>query len=92
MAKSNWGQIPVVDSQSEKIIGIVTRTDLLKAYSGSPSINSEKMNLSLQLEEHLSSNQLKLLKAIAETAHSMHMHVYLVGGVVRDILLKYPYP
>jgi len=90
MAKSNWGQIPVVDSQSEKIIGIVTRTDLLKAYSGTPSTNIEKMNLSLQLEEHLSSNQLKLLKSIAEIAHAMHMHVYLVGGVVRDILLKSP--
>jgi len=90
MAKSNWGQIPVVDSQNEKIIGIVTRTDLLKAYSGTPSVKSENMNLSLQLENHLSSIQLKLLRSIADTAHGLRMHVYLVGGVVRDIILKSP--
>ncbi len=88
MAKSNWGQIPVVHKQSKKIIGIVTRTDLLQAYSGIQSANRGKMNLAASLEENLNSNQIELIKGIAETAHEMKMHVYLVGGVVRDILLK----
>ena len=30
MTQSGWGQIPVIDPETEKIIAIVTRTDLLK--------------------------------------------------------------
>ena len=90
MAKSNWGQIPVIHKQSQKIIGIVTRTDLLQAYSGIQSPENGKMNLAATLEEALNPNQIKLIKTIAENAHEMKMHVYLVGGVVRDILLKSP--
>ncbi|KUK46959.1 MAG: hypothetical protein XD73_0156 [Anaerolinea thermophila] len=90
MAKSNWGQIPVVNKQDKKIIGIVTRTDLLQAYSGIQSPENGKMDLSSLLENTLKPNQMKLIKMIAETAHEMRMHVYLVGGVVRDIILKSP--
>ena len=35
MAASGWGQIPVVNEQG-KVIGIVTRTDLLKSLHGAP--------------------------------------------------------
>ncbi|HWQ84124.1 MAG TPA: CBS domain-containing protein, partial [Anaerolineales bacterium] len=34
MINSGWGQIPVVDPHSQAIIGIVTRTDLLKTLPG----------------------------------------------------------
>ncbi len=90
MAKSNWGQIPVVSKQNMKIIGIVTRTDLLQAYSGIQSPENGKMDLSSLLENSLTPNQMKLIRIIAKTAHEMRMHVYLVGGVVRDIILKSP--
>lgn len=90
MAKSNWGQIPVVSRQTMKVIGIVTRTDLLQAYSGIQSPENGKMDLSSLLEKSLNPDQMKLIRVIAETAHALRMHVYLVGGVVRDILLKSP--
>ena len=90
MAKSNWGQIPVVSKQDMKVIGIVTRTDLLQAYSGIQSPDNGKMDLSSLLENSLDPDQMNLIKIIAETAHEMRMHVYLVGGVVRDIILKSP--
>lgn len=90
MAKSNWGQIPVVQRETGKVIGIVTRTDLLQAYSGFPSPIHGKMNLAANLEESLNHLLLELVKVIASTAYEMRMHVYLVGGVVRDILLHSP--
>ena len=90
MAKSNWGQIPVMHKQSQKIIGIVTRTDLLQAYSGLQSPINGRMNLASILEKNLNSEQAELIKVIASTAYDMKMHVYLVGGVVRDILLNTP--
>ena len=51
MTDSGWGQIPVVDRQSGKIIGIVTRTDLLKTLSLKPSL-SARQNLAEKLEKH----------------------------------------
>lgn len=90
MAKSNWGQMPVVHKQTKKIIGIVTRTDLLQAYSGFQSPLNGKLNLATRLEENLNPVQKELVKVIADAAYEMKMHVYLVGGVVRDILLNSP--
>ncbi|MGV8026930.1 MAG: CBS domain-containing protein [Anaerolineaceae bacterium] len=90
MAKSNWGQMPVINKQTKKIIGIVTRTDLLQAYSGFQSPINGKMNLAVRLEENLNQVQKELVKVIADAAYEMKMHVYLVGGVVRDILLNSP--
>ena len=90
MAKSNWGQMPVVHKQTKKIIGIVTRTDLLQAYSGFQSPLNGNLNLAASLEENLNPVQKELVKVIADAAYEMKMHVYLVGGVVRDILLGSP--
>jgi len=90
MARVNWGQIPVVDKESGTIIGIVTRTDLLQAYSGAQSPFNGHINLATTLEENLNPLLLELVKVIAQVANEMKMHVYLVGGVVRDILLNAP--
>ncbi|HOJ01261.1 MAG TPA: CBS domain-containing protein [Anaerolineaceae bacterium] len=90
MARANWGQVPVVHRQTGKIIGIVTRTDLLQAYSGFQVPLSNQLNLAAQLEENMDAGQLELMKIIASAAHELKMHVYLVGGVVRDILLNSP--
>lgn len=88
MARSNWGQIPVMDAEDKQIIGIVTRTDLLQAYSGTRSPENGKINLAAKLEKNLNDEQVRLIKIIAEIAHQLHMHVYIVGGVVRDIILN----
>jgi tRNA nucleotidyltransferase (CCA-adding enzyme) len=48
------------------------------------------MNLSRQIEEYLPRRLLKLLKQISRQGAKLDQKVYLVGGVVRDLLLGYP--
>ena len=89
MTETGWGQIPVIDPQTNKIIGIVTRTDLLKTFNGQ-SILKERNNLASRLEEVLPESILALLKIIAQEAHKQHIALYIVGGFVRDLLLEAP--
>ena len=53
MTDSGWGQIPVVDRENGDIIGIVTRTDLLKTLTKRPSSPS-RQNLARKLNSALS--------------------------------------
>lgn len=89
MTESGWGQIPVVQPESGTIIGIVTRTDLLKTLTREPSLPS-RQNLASRLESALPAPRLALLKAVAECAHQHHTALYIVGGFVRDMLLERP--
>ena len=92
MTVSGWGQIPVLDSTSGKIIGIVTRTDLIKGISSRHSKDSpsRKQNLSARLNTALPRGKLVLLNMIAQQALQQHLHLYIVGGFVRDLLLNRP--
>ncbi len=90
MAETGWGQVPVKDPQSGEIIGIVTRTDLLKMLGEGDTILPERKNLTARLEAALPPARLELLKLVAETAHEKRMPVYIVGGFVRDLLLERP--
>ena len=86
---TGWGQIPVVERDSHNIIGIVTRTDLLKTLS--PHKNtSKRRNLADKLASALPSSWLTMLKEIADYAGLQHAAIYIVGGFVRDLLLKRP--
>lgn len=89
MTDTGWGQIPVVDPQSDAIIGIVTRTDLIKVLA-KPQLNQHRRNLSHLLEAALPPLRTKLLRLIAETAQQENMAVYVVGGFVRDLILERP--
>ena len=89
MASSGWGQVPVVDDSSNEVIGIVTRTDLLKTLAGNNGY-TVRINLSKELAEVLTPAKLSLLKLIAQHATQEGMPIYIVGGVVRDILLERP--
>ncbi len=89
MTETGWGQIPVIDPKTEEIIGIVTRTDLIKILT--PDVNGNEINNILnRLEARLSSSRLALLKATTEIAQKHHQAVYIVGGFVRDLLLDRP--
>ncbi len=90
MSSSGWGQVPVVDPQTGQIVGIVTRTDLLKTLSGNNTEQQDRTNLSDMLEAALPPARLSLLKLIAAEAHKNHIPVYIVGGFVRDLLLERP--
>jgi tRNA nucleotidyltransferase (CCA-adding enzyme) len=89
MTESGWGQIPVIDPETHEIIGIVTRTDLLKTLTPQPEIPG-KQNLASRLEAALPPIRMALLKAVAQEAYNQHVALYLVGGLVRDLLLDRP--
>ncbi|HVN55136.1 MAG TPA: CBS domain-containing protein [Anaerolineaceae bacterium] len=86
MTSSGWGQVPVVDPTNGEIIGIVTRTDLLKTLAVETGLPS-RQNLAKRLEAVLPPARLKLLKAVAQVASEQHNALYIVGGFVRDLLL-----
>ncbi len=89
MAESGWGQVPVVHPKTGEIIGIVTRTDLLKTLNREVRY-SVFQNLASRLENALPPERLALLKAVAKAAHEQHAALYLVGGFVRDLLMDRP--
>jgi tRNA nucleotidyltransferase (CCA-adding enzyme) len=88
MTDSGWGQVPVVD-ETGAVVGIVTRTDLLKTlapYRGRPA----RRNLARRFEKAVPADRLALVKTVAAQAEQLNMAVYVVGGFVRDILLERP--
>jgi len=89
MTSSGWGQIPVIAPHTSEIIGIVTRTDVLRILT--PRVGPPvRLNLSGELERALPPAHLALLKVIASRALRHHFPVYIVGGFVRDLLLDHP--
>lgn len=84
MTEHTLGQLPVV--QDGNIVGIVTRTDLLKLYSETarPSRNAE---FAARLERALPHDLLLLVQNAARMAREFGYSTYLVGGFVRDLLI-----
>ena len=86
---SQWGQLPVVDAQ-KRLLGIVTRTDLIRQWAGQhtesqparPSITQEA------IEQTLGKAIAKLIQQVGSEAVLQQTRVYMVGGAVRDILLE----
>ena len=90
MADSGWGQVPVVNPKTRKIIGITTRTDLLKVLAGRSKGGVERKNLSAEIESALPPAYLNLLQLISQTADQLQLPIFLVGGFARDLLLNTP--
>jgi tRNA nucleotidyltransferase (CCA-adding enzyme) len=88
MGASGWGQVPVVDTKGE-IIGIVTRTDLLKTLTPKPDIPSREA-VAEMLSRAVPPARLALLHALAEEADRINLPIFIVGGFVRDLLLNRP--
>jgi tRNA nucleotidyltransferase (CCA-adding enzyme) len=90
--------LPVVEAG--KVLGVITRTDLLNILVGGPVIPSflyesrdpsrylREKNLAAVLKERLPRRVIELLKEFGRVADLMGFNAYLVGGLVRDILLK----
>jgi tRNA nucleotidyltransferase (CCA-adding enzyme) len=89
MMEHNWGQVPVSDPKTGKIIGIVTRTDLLKTLAP-VSLSESSSILTEKLVQALPAARLELLKLIAQRAAAKNDALYIVGGFVRDLLLGQP--
>ncbi len=88
MGTSGWGQVPVVDPEGE-IIGIVTRTDLLKTLTPQPDMPSRE-TVAEMLAKAVPPARLALLHALAEEADQINLPIFVVGGFVRDLLLNRP--
>lgn len=89
VSDTGWGQIPVTDPQSGEIIGIVTRTDLLKNLAPGPKLPVQ-LDMAARLEAALPPDRREILRVIAEMAHEQRVALYIVGGFVRDLLLERP--
>ncbi|MBN1277688.1 MAG: CBS domain-containing protein [Deltaproteobacteria bacterium] len=90
--------LPVVDN--EKVSGVITRTDLLNILLGEPLVPqflydsksasnfTRKKNMAALLRERLPREINRHLKDLGQIADMLGYNVYLVGGLVRDVLLK----
>jgi len=85
MLEADLGQVPVVEEG--RIIGIVTRTDLLKLWTR-PLHPERATEIARLLEHAVPPFLLQLLKQASATAREMGFTVYAVGGFVRDLLLQ----
>lgn len=88
MTESGWGQVPVTD-KTGKVIGIVTRTDLLKTLAPRPARHA-RHQLTDRLQKSLPAPALDLIQQIAAAAAELRLPAYIVGGFVRDLLLGRP--
>jgi tRNA nucleotidyltransferase (CCA-adding enzyme) len=90
MTSTGWGQIPVVDPVKKHVIGIATRTDLLKTLRLGEVSLPRQINLAEKLLTALPPARYALLRAIQQKAEDRHAPIYIVGGFVRDLLLDHP--
>jgi len=95
MVESGWGQIPVV-SEAGALLGVVTRTDLIKHWAqiqAAQEITGATISESISLQEAaavLGEPAARLIELVAAQAREQSLNLYMVGGVVRDLLLKRP--
>ncbi|MFN8577233.1 MAG: CBS domain-containing protein [Candidatus Sericytochromatia bacterium] len=96
--ENNMGRFPVIDNG--KLVGIVTRTDILKAIYNKEvkdfkneniSINDSEpktdINIKEKMKEHFDSETYNFLKEAGKTADEMGYKAYIVGGGVRDLII-----
>lgn len=89
----NVGRLPVVENGS--IIGIVTRTNIIEkiheqtiSFEEDRPIDELKDNIQSEMQEQLPEEIYTILQEVSKIATKLNVNVYLIGGIVRDILLE----
>ena len=97
MIKHDIGRLPVLDDG--KLVGVVTRTDILKSihgddvFAGSAQrqggqiVTYSPLNIAEQLQRSLTPDYLELIGLAGEIAATLSARIYAAGGIVRDLLL-----
>ncbi len=99
MIENSVGRIPILENGV--LVGIVTRTDLLRAIFGEAlgkkrvegvyrKDSSVFVDVRDMMRERLSPKILNLLRLLGTLAEEVGMKAYVVGGFVRDMLLGIP--
>jgi tRNA nucleotidyltransferase (CCA-adding enzyme) len=88
MMEHGLGQVPVVEEG--EVIGIVTRTDLIKLWSTPPRERPRAAEMAQLIEQALPAPLLKAIRQASQIARQMGFSLYFVGGFVRDLLLGTP--
>ena len=90
---ANQRLLPVVEDQ--RVVGVITRTDLMMVLhekmaqvEGVETRAAQTKNLRHLLEERLPRDLYELLRQAGTFASSMGYNIYLVGGIVRDMILR----
>jgi len=96
--KTKLRVLPVLDG--DRVVGVITRTDLLNILVGEPVVpeplylpssgttGAKRKNLAGLLKEQVPRKIIERLKQMGQVADIIGYNIYLVGGFVRDILLK----
>ncbi len=87
MVRTGWGQVPV--TRNDVLMGIVTRTDVIEHYADLDA-ESERAVLHSDVASVLGTPIANLIAFIARQAAAQDYGIYMVGGVVRDLLLGRP--
>ncbi len=82
------GQVPVVEDG--RLVGIVTRTDLLNHQAGRLAQPSPNAELAQRFEARLTPEALDLIHQASQMSERLDYGLYVVGGFVRDLLLDAP--
>jgi tRNA nucleotidyltransferase (CCA-adding enzyme) len=93
MVTYDIGRLPVL--RDEQLVGIVTRTDLLRQLHHLKNIQSQNLptavaactSIPQRLDQALLPKLREILAVAAAAAQSQGWQLYLVGGAVRDLLL-----
>jgi len=98
MVKHDIGRLPVM--ANEKMVGIVSRTDILRTFHGDDypedhavlysASGVEGNNCMSLMQERLPAKIFSKLRLAGEIADELGSTVYCVGGFVRDFLLQVP--
>ncbi|GAB4508451.1 MAG: CBS domain-containing protein [Anaerolineae bacterium] len=91
MVQSGWGQIPVVNGRGH-LTGIVTRTDLIKHWVQTHPTSPPPQDRipPAQVQAVLGETVAGLIETVSAQARAQNISVYMVGGVVRDLILQRP--
>lgn len=90
MMDQGKGRIPVVDNG--KLVGIVTRTDVLKRvhstmFAKTDGERTRVSNLSSRMKKLMTPQLFAMTKMMGSEADSLGINIFLVGGFVRDLIL-----